>query len=397
MRSRLESVDGYRAVAALAVVVFHVAFLGGETTESAAGWALARLDVGVSLFFVLSGFLLYRPFAVAHLRDEPMPALGPYLRRRLLRIFPAYWLALGALALIGEFRPTDLGQVVQYALILQPYDRFRIFDGVLHQAWTLAVEIGFYVLLPVFAGVVARQRGSTERRARAQEVAVVSLAAVGLVARCVVLAADPASLALLWLPTHLLPFGLGMALATLWAREATGVSLGRARLFGLVEQARWYPAALAAAAFWAVSTQLDLPRTPELVVYSFGQELGRHVLFASGAFFVLAAGMGGSGGAVARALSARPLRWLGAVSYGVYLAHVDVLERLIKDPDPGRLPFWLLFGRVALASLALATVSYLLVERPLQRLSRRTWRRPRPRVAGGGVRRPLPEMAGGLR
>jgi peptidoglycan/LPS O-acetylase OafA/YrhL len=387
-RERVESVDGYRAIAALAVVVFHVAFLGGETTRWAAGWALARLDVGVSLFFVLSGFLLYRPFAVAHLRGDPMPALGPYFRRRLLRIFPAYWLALAVLAAVGEFRPKGVAALVQYALILQPYDRFRVFDGVLHQAWTLAVEVGFYVFLPVFAALVARHGGPAQRRARAQEIAVATVVVVGLAARGVVLAADPASLALLWFPTHLAPFGLGMALCSLRARESVG--LPRPQLLRVVDQVRWYPLLLAAAAFWAVSTQLDLPRTPELVVYSFGQELGRHVLFAATAAFVLSAGVIGSRGRVHAVLSFRPLRWFGAVSYGVYLAHVDVLERLIKDPDPGRLPFWLLFGRVALVSLVAATISYIVIERPLQRVAR--WRGPSRR------RRSLvPEMAGGLR
>ena len=50
-----------------------------------------RLEVGVAIFFCISGFLLYRPFVVAHHRAQAMPAVGAYAWRRFLRIVPAYW------------------------------------------------------------------------------------------------------------------------------------------------------------------------------------------------------------------------------------------------------------------------------------------------------------------
>src|SRR4051812_18483229 len=59
---RFAPVDGMRAVAALAVLVTHTAFLSGFNGKGFLGGVTARLDVGVSLFFVISGFLLYRPF-----------------------------------------------------------------------------------------------------------------------------------------------------------------------------------------------------------------------------------------------------------------------------------------------------------------------------------------------
>ena len=96
---RFPTFEGLRALAAVAVLVFHAATftttLAGESRGPAElGAWIQNLNVGVSLFFVLSGFLLFRPFVLAHLTGAAGPATRPYLLRRLVRIFPAYWVAL---------------------------------------------------------------------------------------------------------------------------------------------------------------------------------------------------------------------------------------------------------------------------------------------------------------
>src|SRR4051812_32160566 len=96
---RFPQVDGLRAFAALAVLVTHTAFLSGFNGRGFAGEVTARLDVGVTLFFVISGFLLYRPFVAARLEGRAGPRVTRYARRRVLRIVPAYWLALTVLAI----------------------------------------------------------------------------------------------------------------------------------------------------------------------------------------------------------------------------------------------------------------------------------------------------------
>ena len=97
------AMDGYRAVAALAVLLAHVALLSGIVrTNTTFGPYLARADVGVSVFFLLSGFLLYRPFVAARLAGRPSGSLGGYVRRRALRIIPAYWFALTIVAFVLE-------------------------------------------------------------------------------------------------------------------------------------------------------------------------------------------------------------------------------------------------------------------------------------------------------
>ncbi len=100
---RLSGIEGLRGIAAASVVVFHV------WTNSAAasfhfGWLghirLSQSRPGVQLFFALSGFLLYLPFAAAALRSQARPSFVAYLRNRALRIFPAYWCILLLTALV---------------------------------------------------------------------------------------------------------------------------------------------------------------------------------------------------------------------------------------------------------------------------------------------------------
>jgi acetyltransferase len=97
--------DALRGIAALAVVLFHVwAYarpVPGSTLETASDKVLNEGRLGLILFFVLSGFLLYMPWARATLDDRPGPALGPYALRRAARIVPAYYLAIaGAVVLL---------------------------------------------------------------------------------------------------------------------------------------------------------------------------------------------------------------------------------------------------------------------------------------------------------
>src|SRR5580692_8201663 len=92
---RFPAFDGLRAIAAITVVGVHVSFVAGLTGSNlGVGKYTARLEIGVSVFFLISGFLLYRPFVVAHLAAAPKPRTGAFWLRRLLRIVPAYWLVL---------------------------------------------------------------------------------------------------------------------------------------------------------------------------------------------------------------------------------------------------------------------------------------------------------------
>lgn len=91
--------DALRAIAAGSVLMYHLALFGG-TPDALADYA-AHLNVGVPIFFLISGFLLYRPFARAHLAAEPGVRVRAYAWRRVLRIVPAYWAFLTAAVIVG--------------------------------------------------------------------------------------------------------------------------------------------------------------------------------------------------------------------------------------------------------------------------------------------------------
>src|SRR5947208_12435707 len=102
---RNRALDGLRGVAALSVLVFHVwdyaRPVPHAVLDSPADYALNEGRLGLILFFVLSGFLLYRPWVRAVLRGTPNPQLGRYLICRAARIAPAYYLAvLGSVVLL---------------------------------------------------------------------------------------------------------------------------------------------------------------------------------------------------------------------------------------------------------------------------------------------------------
>ncbi|MEX0768848.1 MAG: acyltransferase, partial [Microthrixaceae bacterium] len=123
-KMRLPALDGCRALAAVGVLITHVSLLSGFSNRSTTlGPYLARMDVGVSVFFVLSGFLLYRPFVAARFAGQPSSDIGSYARRRVLRIIPAYWVALTVVGFIlrapGFVEPHS---IVSHYLLLQIYD-----------------------------------------------------------------------------------------------------------------------------------------------------------------------------------------------------------------------------------------------------------------------------------
>src|SRR5437763_428837 len=105
-------------MAAASVFVFHAAWLTGFSVRSGSGAYLFQLDVGVDVFFVLSGFLLYRPFVRAHLEGGPAPTISRYYKRRVLRIFPAYWLVLMAVLYVFHqaAAPTTHDGLVYFSL-----------------------------------------------------------------------------------------------------------------------------------------------------------------------------------------------------------------------------------------------------------------------------------------
>jgi peptidoglycan/LPS O-acetylase OafA/YrhL len=181
--SRLWEIEGLRAVAAWSIVVFHVWVF---SSPAVLGWNLgpftaflSPLQSGVTLFFVLSGFLLYRPIAAALLDAVPGPSAWTYLRNRALRILPAYLVIL--VLVVFVLRSASLGAsghgvsagaltdprtFLLDAFLLQTYVPHGIWSGIL-PAWSLTIEVAFYLLLPLLglaAFAFARGRAHCHRR-----------------------------------------------------------------------------------------------------------------------------------------------------------------------------------------------------------------------------------------
>ncbi|HUZ84741.1 MAG TPA: acyltransferase, partial [Gaiellales bacterium] len=156
---RFPLIDSLRAIAALSVVLVHA---GGLTVTPEDGF-VSHAEAGVAVFFAISGFLLYRPFVSVRLNGARSSTLRSYLRRRLLRIVPAYWLALTLLAIWPGATGVFSGHFWVFYGFGQIYNDNYVLDGIA-PAWTLCIEISFYLLLPLYAMAVGRVLGRLERR-----------------------------------------------------------------------------------------------------------------------------------------------------------------------------------------------------------------------------------------
>ena len=359
---RRPELDGVRAIAALLVLLFHaVGFWARGAGEDA--WArpwVGRLDVGVAVFFLLSGYLLYGMFLSGRIR------VGAYALRRAARIVPAYWVALTVAAIVLPLHEVWRNVPLFYGFA-QVYDDSTAGQG-LGQAWTLCVEVLFYAFLPLWALVLVKTRALWPLVA----LFLASIAYKVLILRTFAGPVGPLEPALIALPAFLDWFALGMGVALL---EARGVRFSRPWAW-----------ALAATAFYVISC-ISL-WDARLDAYSHTEWLIRHISYAAIAVCVLVAGVAG-----ARALRWRPLVWLGEISYGIYLYHLIVLALLSRwgliawERHVHPYVLWTVFAFAG--SVLLAALSWRLIERPLSRAARRA---SAPRASAPAAPNPSPAL-----
>ena len=252
---------------------------------------LGRLDIGVPVFFVISGFLLYRPFVDTHLGGERRPALRTYVRHRFLRIYPAYWAALvGALLIIRQ--PHGVGELFSWFTLIHLYWPGHLPIG-LQQSWSLAVEVSFYALLPAWAWLAASAARGHRRAARAARGARPGRVRRGVVGvaggRCSRSAAHRTFGPLSFLPAYLDQFAFGMVLALITSPAFRETARGVRAWAVLDRNRRWLTAALlgaAAIAFWTVATRFDLPTAS--IAYTGRQDVFRHLFYGLFGLLVVA-------------------------------------------------------------------------------------------------------------
>ncbi|MEV2276238.1 acyltransferase [Nocardiopsis sp. NPDC049922] len=395
---RHEALDGIRAVAAVMVLLFHVATETGDAlAPGVLGGLLASMDLAVPLFFALSGVLLYRPWARAVLDGVRGPRTRPYLWRRAVRVFPAYWVV--AVTALLVYSREELGSLLYWGEVLTltfPFDTDPPWLGTgpygLGQMWSLSVEVSFYLLLPLIAlalSLWARRGRTVDVRGRRLMVGLALMTALAFGALVPQFYPEAREYMHAWLPRSLGLFAAGMGLAVLseWAWREPGPD-GPVRRFCRTVAASPGVCWLVAGAFYVLNA------TPA----AGGRFIGAGDVWSSAlnsatgigfAFFVIApaALAPRPTGAPARLRDARVWtggRWMDAllrhrvcqflarISYGVFLWQFMVLY-LWRDFTGQEIftgSFWLDAVPVTLVTVLLAWATFRWVEEPSRRWSR---------------------------
>jgi peptidoglycan/LPS O-acetylase OafA/YrhL len=365
-----------RGIAAIGVLVVHSWIFAGQFGSELANRFIVRIDAMVAIFFLLSAFLLYRPMIARCAGGPGGPRVVDYAKRRFLRIFPAYWVALTFLALFvgvnGVFSDKwwTFYSLTEY---LHPVTSSSTCAGEagyrcgLLQAWTLTVELTFYLMLPLFAALTIRlARGrSSHSWMRATLVLIVVLMAISLTLNLLPLGLREEPWFTYTFAAHFDWLGLGLMLAVLSAFYARRESEMPAPLRLLATNPGLCWAGALALYLTTVFAFQPVPFT--VADFTDAEFLAIHLFQCGVAFLLVFPVFFGNPniGLPRKILANRYLLWLGVVSYGLYLWQVSIGIEL-GFGNAGASFLTVLIGTVAIA-LPLATASYYLIERPLMR------------------------------
>jgi peptidoglycan/LPS O-acetylase OafA/YrhL len=345
----MPALDGFRAVAAFSVVLAH-------------GYGLTLFD-GVTAFFVLSGFLITTLLLREH-EATGRVSLRAFYARRTLRIFPAYYALVIASFVIDRVAGNPWPPQLAESAGLYVVNYYNAFNGhpstSIAHLWSLGVEEQFYLMWPALFIVLARFGIPVLRRV------LVCLIVAGIAWRCVLYFGGFVGQAYLYnaFDARFDNLAVGCLLATLAASPRTAAVA--ARLGG----AGWMPLVTIAA----------------MTAVVYGMSATAHHLFGFTAYAVLVAVLIVQllqlrGSVLWRWLDFAPVRFLGAISYPIYLYHgwgLGLGHWLTMLPPAGQ------FAAGTLFTIVGATCSYYIVERPFLALKHRF--APKREVAGANVR-----------
>jgi peptidoglycan/LPS O-acetylase OafA/YrhL len=326
-----------RGIAALSVLVYHVWLYaapdGGSAFGGPVGQIAANLRAGVTLFFALSGFLLYRAWADATAGGRP-PSVRRYFRNRLLRIAPAYLAILILVAALFERALWDHPwQLAANLALAQNYVPAYIYGLGIVPAWSLCIEVSFYAVLPLL-GWLALRRGNAW-------LPVILMAAVGLLAKAIPVGGPVWGLTIL---THADWFAAGMATAVLYRRNLP----------------TWWRLAAAAGTLALV--------VAGVLLYDRGilSALANQSLIAPACGLILLLVVRDAPPLLTAILHSSPLTRVGLISYSVFLWHDPLLRWLRAEglTHSGPTGFILNLALVATLTILLSIATYLLVEKP---------------------------------
>lgn len=370
--NHLRQLDGIRFIAVALVLFDH--------------WMASRVELplgalGVTIFFVLSGFLISRILLASKdkLSHLPEHGLKKYLRvfyiRRTLRIFPVYYLTLFVLFAVNEppVRRT-FGWLALYATnIYMAYH--ATWMGTVDHLWSLAVEEQVYLFFPLLLFLVPRRWVSLTA----------ALMVVGAVMLRYVLfrARLPWFIGYVSMPTCLDSFGLGAIMAFWWLYE-------RERFGRVFRQTGWIWASIGLFILVIVLTKL-LPAIPDPMGWTGHHNVMSDVWERLAAslvgFFLIGRAVMGFTNPVMKWLLENPVsQYLGRISYGLYLFHNFVFNVYHTQPTHFTLRAWrritdvlpflnssyfFQFSFFCALTVALATISWFLIEKPINNLKDR--------------------------
>ena len=375
---------------------FHGLTDGGKLELGRFTSVIPDLAFGVTLFFSLSGFLLYRPFAASLLGDRPLPSVRVYARNRGLRILPAYWVILLVTAVLmasvsvrfeGRLVPGGLRDAPELLLAVffaQNYVPGTVGLGI-GPAWSLAVEVVFYLCLPLLAVMAAflvrRARSASQRRLAALSPAVLLLC-LGLSGKAVAAFALPgppsqfgpnwhSAIELsFWCQADL--FAFGIILAVLHVE----IQSGRVRLPG------WWRAPTIVGAIGAYVIVARTTVWGDQLSYKPSNTLMAAACTLLLALVVLPTASRSKPSLLLRFLEQPPVVAVGLVSYSIFLWHEPIITWLGVHGlgFAGRSGFAANTVIVLAVTLLLSALTYRWVECPALRLKAH---RPRPAVEEG--------------
>ena len=384
--SRIPGADGLRAIACLLVVWHHTAQKLNPEGQSPLVGALhflgMRGEVGVSLFFVLSGCLLSVPFWSSFMESKPFPSIKRYSLNRAARITPAFWLNLiicNILAVMLFNLEFNWQKFVSAFLFINSYHFSTFFPTEINgPLWSIGLEVSCYLLLPIVLYLIFKTATSTAWACVGLIMAIVTLQAINpLIIKVFMTDNNQKGWqfgidggAKQWIPywnisTFFTQFLIG-SLAALVIVHLRSKQTKSTRLFDLIF------VTAAAAAIVLVASRLT-PGSPD----SFTQQpyvapflaLFMAVLLVSGSHSIY----------VSRLLDNRLFSWLAKLSFGIYLWHVVVIEVISRKFIEDYVYFgltdlwqWVLISAIVLGiSIAIAAASWRLLESPILRTVRR--------------------------
>ncbi|MGI9184446.1 MAG: acyltransferase family protein [Solirubrobacteraceae bacterium] len=367
---RFPLLDSLRAIAALCVFAGHtVTGTYGLTTHRSLFVLATQLAYeGVAIFFLISGFLLYRPFLVARRAARPF-SLVRFAQRRILRIVPAYWVALSIFLALGVVNGVTSGNWWIFYGFGQNY-RFNTIGNGIGVAWTLCIEVTFYAALPIFS--LAAARLSTATAPLRGDVILLAALGTGALAFRAHDGAFQSLATVSTLPGFFFWFalGMGLAVASVTERGRSAAGAVRVRYWSTLS---WL---LAVAGFILLH---ELPHA----VGALGAtevDVATHALYGIVALLMLLpAFFEADRDSVVRRVLRRPvLAWIGLVSYAFYLYHTIVIAQLNEFAASHgiALRYPLVTVGALVVSLGCAAASFYLLERPLMRLGVRPRARP---------------------